>query len=300
MNHLSKTDHLNQLLQLACTEVSHIVPDISLTIQVATDLPTIEPPGYFVKVDPSPQPPYLYWIEWTKDLGAWIASDGRQAKILIHESLMIDQVDHSLITCLASHIAATCLCLKGTIAIHANVIRLDGKTIAFAGDSGRGKSTLTTYCINQGAQFITDDVLSFDQQGFVRPGRPRVKLFQSTGEHFNLQTPKETNYKIYYSLEDLGIQICDSPQPLDIIYLLEESEDKVYSEILPPGQAMISAMKHSYHTSSIIQDKPEIFDLYMNLIEKISIRKLFYPRAFIQLPEVYSFISKESQALLQK
>jgi|GEM_PF-2206652 len=292
-----KSQQCDQIFQIASQEICLITQNIHLSIflkvESANKLPTIDGSGYFFKVVCPETGLNRYWINWTEDLGAWIEAEGTKATILVKESSEIEQVESSLITCFASHVAATCLSLQGRITIHANVIAVDRFAVAFAGDSGKGKSTLTAYCASRGAGFVTDDVLLVDAEGLAHPGSPRIKLFPSTGHYLGLNIAQETAYKIHYQPEYLGAFVQTTPLPLGIIYLLEDSAAEIYSELLAPGQAIMELIKNSYHTSVIMRDRLHFFDDYINLMNKTAVKKLFYPRKIERLPEVYNFILQE-------
>ncbi|AFZ34575.1 hypothetical protein Sta7437_0995 [Stanieria cyanosphaera PCC 7437] len=293
INTTKKTNLLDKVFKLAIHEIDQITHNIQLKIEFTTQMPNIKSAGYFFKVDFPESNSIRYWIDWIEDLGAWIEADGKTATILVKESASIEQIEYSTVTCLASHIAATCLCLQGQIAIHANVIAINDLAVAFVGDSGKGKSTLTAYCASRGVGFVTDDVLVIDRQGFALPGSPRIKLFPSTADILGLDTSQETAYKIHYKPEFLGAKIQTQPLPLKCIYLLEESFEDIYSELLTSGLAMMELIKNSYHTSIIIKDNLQLFDDYINLIKTISVKKIFYPRNLDRLSEVYDFIVRE-------
>lgn len=284
---------VEQIIRLAKEELKHIAPDALLSVETAEILPKIDGLGYFFKVSSPKNSHYRYWIDWTEDLGAWIESNGEQATILIRESRLndLEPIESSLITCLTSHVAATCLCLQGQIAIHANVIAINDNAIAFAGDSGQGKSTLTAYCASHGAGFITDDVLILDDSGFARLGSSRIKLFPSLAADLGLNVEVENDYKIHYPPERLGAVVLTKSLPVKVLYLLEESQDSsIYTETLSLGDGITHLIRNSYHTSSIMKDNPSLFEQYIDLAQRITVKKLFYPRKLELLPQVYNYL----------
>ena len=54
---------------------------------------------------------------------------------------------------------ATLCHLRGRLVLHASAVRFDGCTVAFLGDSGRGKSTTAAALADCGADVVCDDVL---------------------------------------------------------------------------------------------------------------------------------------------
>jgi hypothetical protein len=295
MSHLTQSRTLTDALKIATSELRCIVQNVQLSIESLPKLPVMEGPGYFFKVNSDGT--WRYWIDWTEDLGAWIDSDGHHATVVVSDASTNAEFDPSPVTCLASHIAATCLCLQGKIAIHANVVTLGNATIAFAGDSGQGKSTLTAYCVSRGAGFVTDDVLVLDDQRRVQPGSSRIKLFPHTGEQFGLDATQETLYKIHYQPERLGAVLHQTAPPLSAIYILGDRCDRLYSEALPPGKASLELIRHSYHTSAVMLDQHSLFQAYVDLVRQVPVKTLFYPRDFARLPDVFDFLAQDLDSL---
>jgi hypothetical protein len=71
---------------------------------------------------------------------------------------------------------------RGLLPLHASAIEIDGRTVAFAGSSGAGKSTVAAYFHGRGYRVLTDDlcVVSIAEDGTPRawPGPPRIKLWR--------------------------------------------------------------------------------------------------------------------------
>jgi hypothetical protein len=66
--------------------------------------------------------------------------------------------------------------LLGLPALHANAIRIGNETVAFAGESGAGKTLTSALALLAGAQLITDDVTVVGHDGVVHPGLLEVRL----------------------------------------------------------------------------------------------------------------------------
>ena len=63
--------------------------------------------------------------------------------------------------------------LNGLEPLHTSAVQIDGKAVAFAGPSGRGKTSLGLNLVLRGARFLTDDVAAIavvDGQPIVNPG----------------------------------------------------------------------------------------------------------------------------------
>ena len=59
----------------------------------------------------------------------------------------------------AGNMLATVLTLRGETVLHASAVEVGGRAVAFVAHSGMGKSTLATLACDQGARFVTDDLL---------------------------------------------------------------------------------------------------------------------------------------------
>jgi hypothetical protein len=281
------------ILETASSELSHIPQQLHLTLEYVPSLP-LDSKNNFHKVYSDGCDTSRYWIPWTDDLGAWVDSDGSNVVLVVSEASERTQISRSLTIGLTGLIAGACLNLQGKVGIHANALSLEGLAVAFAGISGMGKSTLSTYCASRGAGFITDDILTVDADGLAHPGIPRLKLYPHTGESLGLDASEDTNYKIHYHPQQLGATLHQQPVPLGIIYLLAESSDHcIYSEQLSPSQAVFDVLIHSYYASQLIPSNPALLDAYLRLVTQVPVRKLFYPRDFAMLPNVYDFLLEE-------
>ena len=289
------------ILETISQELTQVSTKVNLEIEYVSHLPFTKDEDRFRKFYRESICTYYYWIPWTRQLGAWIARDGCKVSVVIREDVPNSGIKELMLG-FASVIVGVCLALQGQVAIHANAIAIDGLACAFAGYSGKGKSTLTAYCTSEGADFINDDVLIVDDRGIVTPGNPRLKLYPHTGKSLGLNSQETTGYqKEFYDMGQLGAKFHSAPVSLGIIYFLATGEDnRIYSEQLPPTQAVFNLLTHSYYANKLIEDNPSIFDTYINLVRKVPVRKLFYPRDFQLLPQVYDFLLTEVRQYLHR
>jgi hypothetical protein len=275
------------VIETVSQELTQILPTAHLTLEYVPSLPT--------KAEEKSHK--QHWISWTEKLGAWVNDDGSDVKILITEDAKNMNLG-TLTLGFTSVLTGICLNLKGQVAIHANAVSLEGLGIAFVGYSGMGKSTLSAYCVYQGAGLITDDVLVVDENAFLKPGNPRIKLYPETGESLGLDASAETDYKIFYEPGQLGAKLHDTPVPLGIIYLLAESlNGSIYAESIPQSQAVFELLTHGYDVTLFIPKNPHLFHAYTHLVKQVPVKKLFYPRDFEKLPQVREFLLKEIHQL---
>ena len=285
------------ILETISQELTQISQTVDLVVERVSDLPFAEHENNFLLAYREDIYKYSYWITWTSQLGAWIETDGKKVSIVIQKDVISSHIKELMLG-FASAIIGVCLNLQGKVAVHANAIALEGTICAFAGYTGMGKSTLTAYCTSEGAGFINDDVLIVDERGLVAPGNPRLKLYPHTGKSLGLDALETNEYKNCYDMGQLGAKFHSSPAPLGIIYLLAEGgEERIYSEPVSPSQGVFEILTHSYYASRLIEDNPNIFDRYINLVTKVPVRRLFYPRDYQLLLQVYDFLVQEVRQL---
>ena len=277
------------ILQVVTDELSYLPQKVNVNLKYVDSIPFLGEEDTISKCIQDSR----YWLSWTDELGAWVSTDGLQVEVLVTQDSENSEITGTLTIGLTSVIAGTCLNLQNKVAIHANSVSLQGLGVAFVGTSGVGKSTLSTYCASRGAGFITDDVLMVSE-GMVYPGNPRIKLYPHTAQNLGLDADRETEYKIFYQPENLGAKLHQQPVPLGIIYFpVKSSDDRIYSEQVDPIAAIFELLPEGYHAATLIADRPALFDAYVSLVKTAPVQKLFYPRNFSMLPDVYQFICKE-------
>ena len=278
-------------------ELAYLPYRVNINSVYADELPLANEDNCFYQPYQSKRIVDRYWIPWTKDLGVWIATDGLEAELVVHTQAESIKVGGALTIGLTSVIAGASLNLQKYVAIHSNSVSFQKQAVAFVGTSGRGKSTLSTFCASQGAGFITDDVLVVDAERLVYPGNPRMKLYTHTATALGLENPFQTEYKAFFEPSTIGSFLHSQPIPLGMIYLLERNEDSdIYSEPLGNSQAVFELLKHSYYASALVPHSPDLLSTYARLVKQVPVRRLYYPRQFEALPQVYRFIQQEIEA----
>ncbi len=67
--------------------------------------------------------------------------------------------------------------LRGRFVLHGSAVGIAGNGFGFLGDKGAGKSTLAAALLRQdGASLLSDDLLTFDDEGRIFPAFPQMKL----------------------------------------------------------------------------------------------------------------------------
>jgi hypothetical protein len=116
-------------------------------------------------------------------------------------------------------------CTNG-ILLHAAAVARDGKALLLAGKTGAGKTTLATWLVRRGFDYLTDELLCIDTQamsanGFARPlhvKKPARALFAGAvdmdGGDAVMQSPMGT----HVSPARLGARVAHSARPRALVF----------------------------------------------------------------------------------
>jgi hypothetical protein len=136
----------------------------------------------------------------------------------------------------------TALVQQGAVVLHASAVAVDGRAVAFAGPSGRGKSTTAAALVSAGHALLTDDVLpatSADAGTAVPPGCPSLSLDGDTAGVLGFDPPEGDGP---VSVTD---RFADGPRPLATVYLLSDGP-AVDVEALSAHRAVFGLLRASY------------------------------------------------------
>lgn len=166
---------------------------------------------------------------------------------------------------------------KKVPAIHGSCVVIGDKCIIIAGDSGAGKSTITSEFILQGYTFLSDDVsvIYDDKLGnlCVQPGVPYRKLHKDSALHYSINT--ENCEKIEYEEEKYLIPLHKSfentPKKLcALVEIVPKEVDDVYIEKLKGIEKLNILMNNLYRGRLTAHFKSREF--YFKLIGDIAAR----------------------------
>lgn len=111
---------------------------------------------------------------------------------------------------------------RGLLVLHGNAIRIGDQCMVCVGDSGAGKSTLAAGFMQRGYEILADDVVPVDGECRALPGFPRIKLWQDTADHLQIDTIalrrirpelEKFNYPLFH-------QFANEALPVRWVYIL--------------------------------------------------------------------------------
>jgi hypothetical protein len=180
----------------------------------------------------------------------------------------------------------------GKLVFHASAVEVAGGAVAFAAESGRGKSTLAASFAVNGFRFLTDDGLLVETgaQGFdVLPSHPSLRLWADSEAaliapgHMMAPALSFTSKSRFLAGDEL--RFCDQSRPLRRVYFLGDGSATALSfQHLSPAEALVEWVKHSFLLD--VEERPRLashFDQVAALANQPIHYRLDYPRRFEDL-----------------
>ena len=191
----------------------------------------------------------------------------------------------------------------GTLVLHAAAINDRGRALAFAGPSGRGKSTLAASFAKAGYPFLTDDGLILEpaNAGYLaRPNHASVRLWlDSESALFNPAPADDGDEPVEKSrlISGPGLPHQQDPIPLAAIYFLGDNAcDTIEFQKLAPQTGLSCLIQHAFLLD--VDDRARVrshFGRLADLSEVVPTFTLNYPRQYGRLHEVIDRVLDHSR-----
>jgi hypothetical protein len=186
--------------------------------------------------------------------------------------------------------------------LHATAIVVDDHAVGFLGSNAFGKSSLAACFLDAGCRLLTDDLLLLQTSSggvLAHPGPPRIKLFSKVAARFLGPTvnrvPMNTDTdKLILPLDEH--RSCAGPVTLRAIYAVVAPRDAcrttaVSIETLSPREAFVELVKGTFNRRLATAERLERqFDVMTHLAERVSVKRLAYPRALDRLQDVRAMV----------
>lgn len=171
---------------------------------------------------------------------------------------------------------------QGKTVIHGNTIQTKNGCIIFTGDSGAGKSTISTALYERGYPFLADDLAVVSENLEVEPGIPRLKVWQDTADNLNINTQNLDRIRLLVDKYSYPIKknICLTPQPIKAVFLLENHDINSFKIEEIKGIAKFNELqKHTYRKFYVkrMGYQQQFFELTSNLAKNVSLYKITRP-----------------------
>lgn len=209
---------------------------------------------------------------------------------------------------LLGNVLALWLEQSGIPVLHAASVTINHQAIAFMSSNTGGKTSLAASFMQAGVPLLTDDLLPLEATPSayqVRPGYPAMRMWQDAAQYFTHHS--ETLKPVIPGLPKLFVPVGaggfgtfdNVSRPLHCIYLPERRAEaagaKIQIEPLSPAKALIEIIRYSFspHLTHAAGLAAERLQFFTRLVEKVPVRKLFYPPGFDHLSAVREAILKE-------
>ncbi len=187
---------------------------------------------------------------------------------------------------------------QGIEPLHSTVVRIDDGAVGFVGDCGYGKSSLGASFLQAGYLLLTDDLLILKENNgcfAAYPGFPRIKLFPKIakkliGEKVKGFPMNNLTSKLILPLD--RHQFTRTPVPLRSIYVLTPPvaglrSKKVTIRKLSQRRAFLSLLRNTFNTKVTEPERlKRQFTFFTQIVSKVPIKTLSYPRSLKSLPSV--------------
>jgi hypothetical protein len=182
--------------------------------------------------------------------------------------------------------------------LHATVVTVDDRAVAFLGGSGAGKSTLAACFVEAGHRLVTDDLLLMHEVSgrlLVYPGPPRLKLFPQIANRFFPQLAdgvamNAETAKLILALEPRMNAV--EPLALAAVYSLTTRDDNsakegVKIDELSQRETFFELVKGTFNRHLVSAERlARQFDSAARLCDRVPVARLSYPRSLERLHEV--------------
>jgi len=228
-----------------------------------------------------------------KEVGSFYACNGDQIEYSPHAKAD----DASLELYLNGSVYGAILHQRHILPLHGSSFIFNGSGVMFCGDSGAGKSSLTTsFCLN-GAAFLTDDVTPIiykESIPHIWPKSGKIKLWddslqQLKKENKGLTRIRPEDEKYYFEIESNQMKAY----PLHTILILQVTEnDEISFEKVQKLEAF-SYLHQEIYRREYLYAMPEVEASYIEQIAQIcnhaSVTKIKRPGSF-KIDTMYEII----------
>lgn len=187
---------------------------------------------------------------------------------------------------------------RGHVVFHASAVVVDDSLVAFAGPSGRGKSTLAAACYARSSVHHSDDLVPVsvptrDGSPSVPPGPPRLRIRSDVADSLRLSTSEHTSGDDK-RLIDTSDRHSRTERELDVLYLLEDA-DRIAIDEVAAQEAVFEILRHSYalYRDSDAESASAHLENCGTIARSVDVRRLSRPRSLRQLDRVSSCLEED-------
>ena len=224
-----------------------------------------------------------------------ISCDGNAFKYFPLSEIEDDIRDHLL----KQHVRPLMLSLQGEVIFHASSIKVENRAIAFAGESGMGKSTLAAFFAQNGHTFLSDDKLlaqNIDGHVLCHPSDPIINVWEESRQALFVEGDVPVTFNPVTSKYSAAISAVfphqKTPLKLDTMFILKNNNsNRIIIEPLNGTEKFLALFYNSFQMDPLNQKAMTLaFEALAELTPYIQTYSLDYPRQFDQLNAVKEHI----------
>jgi len=169
---------------------------------------------------------------------------------------------------------------ENRVFVHAGVVGWKGKAVVLPGSSHRGKTTLVTELIRNGADYYSDEYAIFDHLGLVHPF-PRDLTVRGAGTEF---------YETSVRPQSLGAKIGEVPINVGAVLLTEfRKNSKWKPQIIRTGEGILQTIPHTIPLHADTKFSLKVLNI---AFKRAIIAKSFRGDAKTEVVKILSFLDK--------
>src|SRR5262245_61308976 len=223
-----------------------------------------------------------YWhFQRTDDTEYLVGNGGQDVWISWRDPVKLAQVCPDLF----APVFSLLLQLRGRTPLHASVVTIDGRAIAFIGPGGAGKSTTAAKFAELGHAVLSEDVLNVLPEGkkfTALPGYPVLHLWPQSAVMFRGRTDSPAYQVRGQDSECIELQAGAhasevSPRPLAAIYVLKprmKDHAAPYIEPLEPRAAFLELLANTLGPPLGAEARARSFAFVARVAAAVPLRKI--------------------------
>lgn len=185
---------------------------------------------------------------------------------------------------------------RGQFTLHASAVSCGEGSVAFAGESGEGKSTMAAAMHARGHLVMSDDIVAVDSSGeapLVHPAFPRLKLSPPSAVALGYDPSR---LAIFHPDDErrhygVGVGFAPAPLPLRAVYILTGGAT-IAAERLSGHDAFLALLQNAYALLYLgsVGASARHFQQCAALARTVPVYTLSRPYAVAALPAVARFV----------
>ncbi len=210
-----------------------------------------------------------------------VSADGARIRACPSRALPGDTLRHLLV----DQVLPLALSRRGRLLLHASAVHVPGiGALAFAGPTGRGKSTLAAVLASRGGRILADDCLAIESREgslYVPPAYPGLRLWPdapSRALRRGTSGSRVAHYTRKRRVNGGALRFHRHPSPLRALFLVSERSDSGLPAVIRRCRAssrLMGLVKYAYMLD--IEDRENLastFDRLVSIVTSVPVLRL--------------------------